>query len=161
RRTVAAIVQGALISVAGTKARQQEFSPGKRSACPTDYPIAGRRILDRRRSREKGTAPLSDAALRHQQAATRSGAQARFSTEAHHAAGAAALRGGGVGQRRVGRLDHLYAYRFDAHFRRRTERCAATHSGALRKELSSRKTEYVSLEKGGPGRARGDSADIA
>ena len=51
-------------------------------------------------------------------------AQAALQREAHHDAGAEAVRRHRTGRRRRGRFDHLHAYGFDARFKRRAGRSA-------------------------------------
>src|SRR5581483_160068 len=84
--------------------------------------------------------------VRHQQASAGGRAQARLSAQAHHAAGAASLRGRGARQRRLGGPDYLHAHRFDAHFQRSPRGRAQTHSDPVRQKLRAGKAEHVSLE---------------
>ena len=79
-------------------------------------------------------APQSGRAVHHLDAAAGILAQAALQREAHHDAGAAAVRRHGDRQGRRGRSDHLHAYRFDARFERRDRRSARFHraSGSAR-----------------------------
>ena len=86
----------------------------------------GRRTRWRRLHRQVGGHAREEAqsggAVHHLHAAAGVLAQAALQREAHHDAGAAALRRHRARQGRRGRPDHLHAHRFHARFRRR--RCA-------------------------------------
>src|SRR5258706_12183415 len=66
RRTPTACLQSEAGPVERPEGRQQKVSPGKRIGRSRHRQVAGKCAVGDRRSREKGTAPLSDTALRHE-----------------------------------------------------------------------------------------------
>ena len=81
-----------------------------------------------RRRRAQGAAQEPAAAVHHLQAAAGGLEQAALLAQADHGSRPAALRGRRARRRRPGRPHHLYAYRLDAHLRRRGRATRAASS---------------------------------
>jgi reverse gyrase len=64
------------------------------------------------------------------------------------------------GQRRLGRSDHLHAYRFDARLRRRRRRSARVHRRQVRPAISARRAQRLQIEERRAGRARSHSPHL-
>ena len=115
------------------------------------------RPVDRLVGRHQGAQAQPRAAVHHEQAA----ADRAVSRQEDDDAGAAAVRGRHRDSRPDRRPHHLHANRLGARGGRGARRGARAHQDGVRRRLPAREAQRLQDQGGRPGRARGDSADVA